>query len=177
MARRRKLKGSIDISSFIFFIIIFGGLAKCMSSDSKDTPRESTVTQTQSLISSVDISKSPMSSETISLNTVKENEVISIVEQSTTDNQKKTESKILKVTESTTKSPSSLKKREQTTTNRVKGKNKTNVQKSDASFQCGKKRLCSQMNNCAEAKFYLRQCGITRLDKDRDGIPCESLCG
>lgn len=42
--------------------------------------------------------------------------------------------------------------------------------------QCGSKRLCKQMSSCAEARFYLNQCGLDRLDRDGDGIPCESLC-
>jgi transposase len=29
---------------------------------------------------------------------------------------------------------------------------------------------------CMEARFYLAQCGLSRLDGDRDGIPCESIC-
>ena len=33
------------------------------------------------------------------------------------------------------------------------------------------------MRNCAEATFYLTECGLTRLDGDGDGIPCEALCG
>lgn len=41
---------------------------------------------------------------------------------------------------------------------------------------CGGKRTCKEMSNCEEAKFYLTQCGLTRLDKDGDGIPCEKLC-
>lgn len=44
------------------------------------------------------------------------------------------------------------------------------------SSKCGSKRLCKQMNSCAEAQFYLRQCGLDRLDRDGDGVPCESLC-
>ena len=32
------------------------------------------------------------------------------------------------------------------------------------------------MTSCEEAKFYLKTCGLKRLDKDRDGIPCEKLC-
>lgn len=40
---------------------------------------------------------------------------------------------------------------------------------------CGK-RFCGQMTNCADARFHLEQCGVSSLDKDRDGIPCESLC-
>ena len=42
--------------------------------------------------------------------------------------------------------------------------------------QCGSKRLCRQMSSCAEARFYLNQCGLDRLDRDGDGVPCESLC-
>lgn len=38
------------------------------------------------------------------------------------------------------------------------------------------KRTCKAMNSCAEVKFYLNQCGVSRLDRDKDGIPCESLC-
>jgi hypothetical protein len=33
------------------------------------------------------------------------------------------------------------------------------------------------MKNCAEATFYLTECGLTLLDGDGDGIPCEALCG
>ncbi len=41
---------------------------------------------------------------------------------------------------------------------------------------CGSKRYCKQMINCQEARFYLTQCGLTRLDGDKDGVPCEKLC-
>jgi endonuclease YncB( thermonuclease family) len=41
---------------------------------------------------------------------------------------------------------------------------------------CGNKRYCSQMVSCDEAKFYLTQCGNKKLDKNGDGVPCESLC-
>jgi hypothetical protein len=44
-------------------------------------------------------------------------------------------------------------------------------------FQCGAKRVCRQMNSCAEANYYLNQCGLSRLDGDNDGVPCESICG
>ncbi|QIW15836.1 nuclease [Pasteurellaceae bacterium RH1A] len=43
-------------------------------------------------------------------------------------------------------------------------------------FECGK-RTCSQMNSCEEARFHLTQCGVKSLDRDKDGIPCESICG
>lgn len=40
---------------------------------------------------------------------------------------------------------------------------------------CGK-RLCGQMSDCADAMFHLQHCGVSSLDRDRDGVPCESLC-
>jgi len=42
---------------------------------------------------------------------------------------------------------------------------------------CGSKRYCGDMDTCAEAYHYLTQCGRTGLDRDRDGIPCEKMCG
>lgn len=44
-------------------------------------------------------------------------------------------------------------------------------------MECGKKSRCSQMNSCDEAKFYFTRCGVTTLDGNSDGIPCQSLCG
>lgn len=49
-------------------------------------------------------------------------------------------------------------------------------QATQADVACGSKRYCKQMASCAEAKFYLQQCGLSRLDRDGDGIPCESIC-
>ncbi len=40
---------------------------------------------------------------------------------------------------------------------------------------CGTKRYCKQMSSCEEARQYLG-CGVSSLDKDGDGTPCESLC-
>lgn len=39
------------------------------------------------------------------------------------------------------------------------------------------KPYCKDMKSCEQAKFYLNQCGISRLDRDGDGIPCENICG
>lgn len=41
---------------------------------------------------------------------------------------------------------------------------------------CGSKRTCGQMNSCDEAYHYLNSCGLSRLDRDGDGVPCESIC-
>ncbi|MCB1764513.1 MAG: endonuclease [Candidatus Competibacteraceae bacterium] len=43
-------------------------------------------------------------------------------------------------------------------------------------FSCGGKRRCGEMASCEEAKFYLTKCGVGSLDRDKDGVPCESLC-
>lgn len=43
-------------------------------------------------------------------------------------------------------------------------------------FECGQKIYCTQMTSCKEAMFYFNECGLSRLDGDKDGIPCESLC-
>ncbi len=47
----------------------------------------------------------------------------------------------------------------------------------DAGFRCEGKRYCREMRSCAEAHFHLERCGLTRLDGDGDGTPCEVLCG
>ena len=43
-------------------------------------------------------------------------------------------------------------------------------------LQCSGKHTCSKIKSCKEAYFYLEVCGIKRLDRDKDGIPCEKLC-
>jgi endonuclease YncB( thermonuclease family) len=43
-------------------------------------------------------------------------------------------------------------------------------------MECGKKRRCSQMATCDEARFYFARCGISSLDGNHDGQPCENLC-
>lgn len=45
------------------------------------------------------------------------------------------------------------------------------------SQSCGTKTLCREMSSCDEARYYLDVCGLSRLDGDNDGIPCESICG
>jgi len=41
---------------------------------------------------------------------------------------------------------------------------------------CASKTTCGEMVNCTEAMYYLNTCGLTRLDGDSDGTPCEALC-
>lgn len=47
---------------------------------------------------------------------------------------------------------------------------------SSGGFECAGKSKCGEMSNCAEANFYLNECGLGRLDRDHDGVPCESIC-
>jgi len=43
-------------------------------------------------------------------------------------------------------------------------------------FQCGSKTWSREMVSCEEARFHLESCGLTRLDGDGDGVPCEAIC-
>jgi endonuclease YncB( thermonuclease family) len=45
-----------------------------------------------------------------------------------------------------------------------------------AGMQCGMKRYCRQMTSCDEARYYWQYCGVSSLDGDGDGRPCEILC-
>ena len=43
-----------------------------------------------------------------------------------------------------------------------------------STFACDGRIYCSQMTSCEESKLFLKYCPNTKLDGDRDGIPCES---
>lgn len=43
-------------------------------------------------------------------------------------------------------------------------------------FACTGKQHCSQMRSCEEARFYIAHCPDTKMDGDRDGEQCESMC-
>jgi hypothetical protein len=45
-----------------------------------------------------------------------------------------------------------------------------------STFTCGAKQYCREMASCEEARFYLQQCHLRRLDGDGDGVPCGGLC-
>ncbi|MER9925753.1 excalibur calcium-binding domain-containing protein [Mesorhizobium sp. M0048] len=45
------------------------------------------------------------------------------------------------------------------------------------SFSCQPRRTCSQISSCDEAQWYLNNCPWGgKLDRDGDGIACETLC-
>lgn len=45
-----------------------------------------------------------------------------------------------------------------------------------AHYSCKVRKTCGKMESCAEACYHFRVCGNKRLDRDKDQIPCESLC-
>ena len=46
------------------------------------------------------------------------------------------------------------------------------------SFKCDRRKYCTQMTSCAEAKYFLSNCPGVMMDGDGDGIPCEEQhCG
>ncbi len=51
-----------------------------------------------------------------------------------------------------------------------------NRSNSSGSFECGRKSRCSQMATCAEARLYFDSCRLRKLDRNRDGTPCDKLC-
>jgi endonuclease YncB( thermonuclease family) len=50
------------------------------------------------------------------------------------------------------------------------------AQKSSADHCGGGKKTCADMGSCEEALYYLHRCGMKGLDRNHDGLPCESLC-
>jgi endonuclease YncB( thermonuclease family) len=50
------------------------------------------------------------------------------------------------------------------------------VKTTNSGLTCAGKRFCKQMISCDEARYYLEVCGVYRLDRNNDGIPCESIC-
>ncbi|WP_246673453.1 thermonuclease family protein [Mesorhizobium sp. B2-4-14] len=45
------------------------------------------------------------------------------------------------------------------------------------SYSCQPRRYCSQISSCDEAQWYLHNCSWGRkLDRDGDGVACETLC-
>jgi hypothetical protein len=44
------------------------------------------------------------------------------------------------------------------------------------SWQCGTTKSCNEIDSCAEATYYLNECGLSDLDRDGDGLPCEAIC-
>ena len=67
-------------------------------------------------------------------------------------------------------------KHENTSTRTLDATKNITFSQNGKGFTCAEKRTCGQMTSCAEAHFYLEQCGLSRLDGNHDGIPCARLC-
>lgn len=52
----------------------------------------------------------------------------------------------------------------------------TVTQGTGSEFTCAAKTYCKEMASCAETIFYMKSCGLTRLDGDSDGVPYEAIC-
>lgn len=44
----------------------------------------------------------------------------------------------------------------------------------NSQFSCDGRQHCSQMTSRAEAEYFIKHCPNTKMDGDRDGIPCEN---
>ena len=63
-----------------------------------------------------------------------------------------------------------------TTFTTAKESNKKTKTHQKTKYNCNK-NYCKYMTDCKEAYYKLEQCGMKALDRDRDGIPCENICG
>jgi len=43
-------------------------------------------------------------------------------------------------------------------------------------YSCNCEKTCSEMSSCEEAYYQLNQCDCKARDRDKDGVPCESIC-
>lgn len=50
------------------------------------------------------------------------------------------------------------------------------VKNTVSNFSCAKK-YCKNMSSCSEAYHKFKVCGNKGLDRDKDGVPCENVCG
>ena len=47
------------------------------------------------------------------------------------------------------------------------------IAKPKKTYKCDGRQHCSQMGSYEEAEYFSRYCPNTKMDGDRDGIPCE----
>ena len=43
----------------------------------------------------------------------------------------------------------------------------------ESPFKCDGRAMCSQMNSCEEARYFVQHCPDTKMDGNHDGEPCE----
>ena len=44
-------------------------------------------------------------------------------------------------------------------------------------LECPRRQYCTRVSTCEEAVHLWCVCGYTGADRDKDGVPCEDLCG
>ena len=47
------------------------------------------------------------------------------------------------------------------------------IKRNHVKYKCDGRQHCSQMHSYEEAKYFLDHCKDTKMDGDKDGIPCE----
>lgn len=46
-----------------------------------------------------------------------------------------------------------------------------------SSYSCSGRKTCTRIGSCDEAYWYLANCSWGgKLDRDNDGVPCETIC-
>lgn len=71
------------------------------------------------------------------------------------------------------------------TTNQVNTNNKSDIiyynpndkNYLNMGYNCDKTMYCKYMTSCDEVKYYFYVCAAKTFDGDKDGIPCEQMCG
>ena len=57
-----------------------------------------------------------------------------------------------------------------------KASNWLKIAANNGGYDCVKK-YCKHMSSCSEAYHKFKVCGKKGLDRDKDGVPCENVCG
>ncbi|MBL1263891.1 excalibur calcium-binding domain-containing protein [Candidatus Methylomicrobium oryzae] len=60
----------------------------------------------------------------------------------------------------------------ETTTDYV-ASSESDIPSNNSQFKCDGRTHCSQMTSCEEATFFINNCPGTKMDGNKDGIPCE----
>lgn len=58
----------------------------------------------------------------------------------------------------------------------VQQKTTTSNSGNSGAYTCNCSKICDKMSSCDEAYYQLRQCGCSKRDGDKDGVPCENIC-
>ncbi|MDP2090708.1 MAG: thermonuclease family protein [Candidatus Gracilibacteria bacterium] len=66
---------------------------------------------------------------------------------------------------------------EQNNTNDIKYYDASNKNYLNMGFNCNKTMYCKYMTSCDEVKYFFYVCAAKTFDGDKDGIPCEQMCG